>query len=554
MFIGNPQKAPRIVGSGPLCSFAVAALLPVLAATAVACGGSDEAEIVAVAGSGGIAGSDGQAGAEAAAGSGGQAGVDASDGSGGQAGDDSSAGGGGAGGSGGSTAGGDGQAGADVSTGGTAGQDAGDAGEDTSVDGAADGNADGQDSCGCSCQVEACNGVDDNCNGQTDESDPRFGQDCTSSNLGACAAGKFTRCSAGQIVCTPQVEAGTQVETCNNIDDDCDGVVDNNMTDARLGVDCAVSGKSGECAKGKVICVTGNAVCGQIILPTTETCNGKDDDCDGVVDNPAAVTGASCNTGLLGQCAPGTTTCGDGGPGCVQVNASIAEICNGLDDNCDGTADNVTGSTNSCATDNPSAQHVTSWGCSAGSTCSIPVGGCEAGWNNVDTLVTNGCECNATDYTAASCVPTSIVFATNLTSETKTVTGIISAMNGDAWFDVEFRNYAVTTTSATGVYRSIEMTNTGDGGYTIEYGKPGTTMADCLVTVGCPLAGASTSTGTGATKWELNLTHNGDCAAYGHCTDNTTSIPKIIRVHVRRTASPACSPFTITAINTLAKP
>jgi hypothetical protein len=539
MSIGDLQKPDRIVGMLSLRTFAAAALLGAVAATAAGCGGGDSAETVAAGGSGG--GNGGQGGAEASAGTDGQAGADVSAGSGGQAGLDSSAGGTGG------VAGNDGQAGADVSAGGTAGSDAGDsaAAPDRAADAVKDGALDVEAACGCSCQVEVCNGVDDNCNGQTDESDPRFGQDCNTTDLGACAAGKFTRCSAGQIVCTSQLEAGTRVETCNNIDDDCDGITDNNLVDPRLGVDCAVSGKAGECAKGKVRCVTGNVVCGQVFLPTTETCNGKDDDCDGVVDNPAAVTGASCNTGALGECAAGTTTCGDAGVGCAPLHVSVTEICNGLDDNCDGLTDNVTGTSNTCATDNPGAAHVSTWGCSSGSSCTV--GGCDTGWNDIDKNPANGCECGATDRTMSTCSPAKITFDVNKTSETLTASGVITTLNGDAWFDVEFRPYAVKTTSATGVYRSIEMTNTGDGGYTIEYFMPALS-GGCSASLACPLTGGVAG-GIGDTKWELNLTHDANCALGSNCSDTTTSIPPIIRVHVKRAQPPACYPFTITAIN-----
>ncbi len=67
-----------------------------------------------------------------------------------------------------------------------------------------------------------CNGVDDNCNGAVDEG---YVPTPTSCGVGACAASGQLVCQAGTIVntCTPGTPTS---ETCNGIDDDCNGVVD----------------------------------------------------------------------------------------------------------------------------------------------------------------------------------------------------------------------------------------------------------------------------------------------------------------------------------------
>jgi len=76
------------------------------------------------------------------------------------------------------------------------------------------------------------------------------------------------------------------VETCNNKDDDCDGVVDG-ITD-----ECGTS--TGRCVKGTKTCTAGVwGSCVGSVGSTTETCNGIDDDCDGETDEGVCTSGGS---------------------------------------------------------------------------------------------------------------------------------------------------------------------------------------------------------------------------------------------------------------------
>jgi hypothetical protein len=181
--------------------------------------------------------------------------------------------------------------------------------------------------------AEQCNGLDDDCNGTIDNGNPGGGMTCNTGQLGVCATGT-TSCVAGTISCTPTVGASSEV--CDNKDNDCDGVVD----DGNPGGGSACStGQQGVCAAGTMQCVGGALSCVQNTMSSVEICDGKDNDCNGTVDNGNPGGGVACNTGQPGVCAAGTTQCTGGAVVCVPNTPASNEVCDGKDNDCDGVVD-----------------------------------------------------------------------------------------------------------------------------------------------------------------------------------------------------------------------
>jgi len=91
---------------------------------------------------------------------------------------------------------------------------------------------------------------------------------------GVCAQSQPV-CAKGEWLCvTPDSKELVEL-TCDGLDNDCDGLVDEELFQ-----DCST-----ECGKGQSQCVLGSWVSCDAQQPSEEECNGVDDDCDGLVDN-----------------------------------------------------------------------------------------------------------------------------------------------------------------------------------------------------------------------------------------------------------------------------
>jgi hypothetical protein len=178
---------------------------------------------------------------------------------------------------------------------------------------------------------EVCDGKDNDCDGFADEELATLacGEGVCFHTMASCIGGV-------QQFCNPFAGAG--VEVCDGKDNDCDSEVDEELGEALCG--------QGECLHAEPACAAGvPVVCDPLLGAADETCDGKDNDCDGSADEglPDLVCG-------VGACLHSAPACVGGQPGtCDPLQGALPEVCDAADNDCDGVVDNPAAVCPGCA-------------------------------------------------------------------------------------------------------------------------------------------------------------------------------------------------------------
>lgn len=145
-------------------------------------------------------------------------------------------------------------------------------------------------------------------------------------------------CGAGYLVCKDEQFRCEGVryakeEVCDGVDNDCNGIVDDpEKFYAGIANTKCYFEELGECRYSEQACIGGELVCVYSTSPNygPEVCDGKDNDCDGEYDEDVPqnfVYEGSFNTINVGECRAGITICENGREKIFGMVLPRTEIC-----------------------------------------------------------------------------------------------------------------------------------------------------------------------------------------------------------------------------------
>lgn len=138
-------------------------------------------------------------------------------------------------------------------------------------------------------EIEICDGIDNDCNGFVDDGDHlivssiNIQNPCKETELGVCKYSE-ARCVFGEWHCYPPADLFGE-EVCDGKDNDCDGEIDEGIEQKFVYDGPPETLNIGECRAGVSYCENGQEQYHGMVTPILEICgNEDDDDCDGFVD------------------------------------------------------------------------------------------------------------------------------------------------------------------------------------------------------------------------------------------------------------------------------